>query len=127
MLQKQSKEEVKHVYVTKKIQSGAATLGGSGCMRATYGCPKHGGPIGVHGNTTLGAYQNDNGFHSEKSCLGHALGYWRYCGSNPKYPITYIYLPTGILSICKSKKISIYKLKLDKNYLNEITFEHCTT
>ncbi|XP_060569895.1 uncharacterized protein LOC132728289 [Ruditapes philippinarum] len=75
--------------------TGAATLGGSGCMRATYGCPKHGGPIGVHGNTTLGAYQNDNGFHSEKSCLGHALGYWRYCGSNPKYPITYIYLPTG--------------------------------
>ncbi|XP_053376465.1 uncharacterized protein LOC128547521 [Mercenaria mercenaria] len=78
-------------------RTGAATLGGTGCMTALYGCPNHGGPADGHANTTYGKYQHDYGKYSqdEKGCLANARNIWHWCGSSPNYPVTNIYLPTG--------------------------------
>ncbi|XP_060569893.1 uncharacterized protein LOC132728287 [Ruditapes philippinarum] len=78
--------------------TGATTLRGEGCMTATYGCPKHGGPVDNHPNSTLGKYQNDyigDQTHTEHGCLKRAFNIWHYCGSSSQYPVTNVYLKTG--------------------------------
>lgn len=76
---------------------GSATIGGHGCMIATYGCPKHGGPADGHLNTTSGRYQVVGQAHpGEDYCLIRARDFWYYCGASPNYPVTSVYLPTGI-------------------------------
>ena len=81
------------------LYTGNVTLRGEGCVEALYGCPKHGGPADGHINTTHGRYFLDNykpAQHDEKICMLRALQLWRYCGSSHNYPVTTIYLQTGI-------------------------------
>ncbi|CAC5401409.1 unnamed protein product [Mytilus coruscus] len=69
--------------------TGAMTLGGDGCYFAWYGCPKL-------GEESRGRFQYDrNGAKNEATCLSRAIAQWRYCGSNPSFPVVSIYSPTG--------------------------------
>ncbi|XP_060064703.1 uncharacterized protein LOC132545051 [Ylistrum balloti] len=74
--------------------TGAMTLGGFGCYFAQFGCPKyHNYHVGFVRDKW--AEQHQNAAHDEHKCLSRALAEWKYCGSDPTYPYTSIYLPTG--------------------------------
>ena len=82
------------------LQLGATTFAGDGCFMAMYGCSKHTGP--ADGHVVSGfiyrdtwAEQHVNGAPDEAKCLARAVAQWRYCGSHPNHPVTYIYRPTG--------------------------------
>lgn len=64
------------------------TLGGDDCYFAWYGCPKL-------GQASRGRFDR-NGAKDEATCLSRAIAQWRYCGSNPSFPVVSIYSPTGI-------------------------------
>ncbi|CAC5376561.1 unnamed protein product [Mytilus coruscus] len=69
--------------------TGAMTLGGDDCYFAWYGCPKL-------GEASRGRFQVDkNCAKDEATCLSRAVAQWRYCGSNPSFPVFSIYSPTG--------------------------------
>ncbi|CAG2228783.1 unnamed protein product [Mytilus edulis] len=67
--------------------TGAMTLGGDDCYFAWYGCPKL-------GQASRGRFDR-NGAKDEATCLSRAIAQWRYCGSNPSFPVVSIYSPTG--------------------------------
>lgn len=77
------------------------TLAGDGCFAASYGCPKHGGPADGHAlangklERAVWVEQHVDGARNETQCLTFALRQWRYCGSSPNHPFTFIYRPTG--------------------------------
>ncbi|XP_041349420.1 uncharacterized protein LOC121368738 [Gigantopelta aegis] len=75
--------------------TGAMTVAGTGCYFADYGCPKH--KIN-HGSGALyrDSYgEQHGGLHNEKACLDRARGEWVWCGSDPDFPVTSLYRPTG--------------------------------
>ncbi|XP_071134151.1 uncharacterized protein [Mytilus edulis] len=78
--------------------TGAMTLGGDGCYFATYGCPRVKSMASGFIRDSW-AEQHVNGAHDESACLSRALPQWRYCGSDPAYPLASIYKPTGHIRV----------------------------
>ncbi|XP_052088855.1 uncharacterized protein LOC127725717 isoform X2 [Mytilus californianus] len=79
-------------------QTGAMTLGGDGCYFATYGCPRVKSMASGFFRDSW-AEQHVNGAHDESACLSRALPQWRYCGSDPAFPMASIYKPTGHIKV----------------------------
>ncbi|CAG2195127.1 unnamed protein product [Mytilus edulis] len=78
--------------------TGAMTLGGDGCYFATYGCPRVKSMASGFIRDAW-AEQHVNGAHEESACLSRALPQWRYCGSDPAFPLASIYKPTGHIKV----------------------------
>ena len=71
------------------------TVAGTGCFFADYGCPKH-KIFHVKGAIYRDHYgEQHGGLHNEKACLDRARGEWVWCGSDPDFPVTSLYRPTG--------------------------------
>lgn len=76
------------------------TLGGNaGCFFADFGCPDHNHHLPKTGNIYHDYYAEraQNASHVQQNCLLRPLAQYRYCGSHENYPITSIFLPTGIV------------------------------